>query len=244
MNIVILAAGQGTRMKSELPKVLVPINGKPMIEHLVRSIIKSGVDKNPIVVVSKDNNLLIKRALRKYDCRYTIQNKQLGTGHALASVKKLVYKQAGYLISFYGDHPFVSDKTITQLAKAHNGPITMMTLKLKDFKGWRQGFYSWGRVIRNRDGIKAIVEFKDADEETKKITEVNPGFYCFDNIWLWKNINKLKNINAQKEYYITDLVKIAFAQGLSINSVQIDPKEAIGVNTKEELERAEKLHFK
>lgn len=244
MNVVILAAGQGTRMKSELPKVLVPIKGKPMIEYLVRSIIKSGVDQKPIVVVSKDNNLLIKRALKKYNCRYAIQTKQLGTGHALSAVKKLVYKKDGFLISFYGDHPFVSDKTIRQLSEAHNGPITMMTLKLKDFKSWRLGFYNWGRVVRNKTGIKAIVEFKDADENTKKITEVNPGFYCFDNKWLWQNINKLKNINAQKEYYITDLIKIAFAQGLQINSVQIEPKEAIGVNTKEELERAEKLHFK
>jgi bifunctional UDP-N-acetylglucosamine pyrophosphorylase / glucosamine-1-phosphate N-acetyltransferase len=244
MNIVILAAGQGTRMKSELPKVLVPIKGKPMIEYLVKSIIKSGVDKNPIIVVSKDNNLLIKRALRKYNCQYAIQDKQLGTGHALSCVKKLVDKNKGNLVCFNGDNPFISTKTVKNLADSHNSVITMMTVNLENFKSWRQSFYHWGRIIRNEDKIKAITEFKDATEVEREITEVNPGLYCFENKWLWKNINKLKNNNIQKEYYITDLVKAAFDQKQTIGSYSLDPKEALAINTKEELVRAEKIYFK
>jgi bifunctional UDP-N-acetylglucosamine pyrophosphorylase / glucosamine-1-phosphate N-acetyltransferase len=243
MNIVILAAGQGSRMKAEVPKVLVPIKGKPMLEYLVKSVIKSGIDNNPIIVVSKDNNFVIKHALRKYNCQYAIQNKQLGTGHALSCVKKLVDKKKGHLISFYGDHPFVSANTIKNLAAGHEGAITIMTVKLPNFNGWYNGFYHWGRIARNNGRVKAIMEFKDATEEIRKITEVNPGFYCFENKWLWKNINKLKNENAQKEFYITDLVKMAFEQDQVINSCEIEPEEAIGINTKEELDRAEKLHF-
>lgn len=240
MRIVILAAGQGTRMKAELPKVLVPIKGKPMLEYLVKSVIASGVDKNPIIIVSPSNEDLIKKALAGYPCQYAVQDKQLGTGHALACARKLV-GDVKRLICFYGDHPFVSASTIKQLAKSSNGPITMMTVKLPDFSDWRVGFYQWGRLIRIDGQLKAVIEFKDSDEGTKMITEVNPGFYCFNCQWLWHNIDKLKNENAQGEYYLTDLVKLAFEQRLNINTIPIKAEEAIGINTKEELDRVEKI---
>jgi len=241
MRIVILAAGQGTRMRAEVPKVLVTIKGKPMLEYLVKSVINSGIDKTPIIIVSHDNESLIKKALADYPCQYAVQDKQLGTGHALSCAKELV-GNTDYLICFYGDHPFVNAATIKKLAEGNNGPISMMTVILPDFEDWRAGFYHWGRLIRIDGQVKAITEFKDADEATKKIMEVNPGFYCFDNKWLWENIDKLKNENAQREYYLTDLVKLAFEQGLNINTFPIKAEEAIGINTKEELERAEKLY--
>ena len=240
-KIVILAAGKGTRMKDELPKVLVPLKGKPMIEYLIKSIFDSGVDTSPVIVVSPDNNDLIKDALKKYNCEYAVQNKQLGTGHALACVKDLIDESVENIIVFYGDHPFIKPETIKELSKAHDGKITMMTTEIEDFNDWRKNYYSWGRIIRKGDKIQAIKEFKDTNKEEKKIKELNPAFYCFNSEWLWENIKKLENNNAQKEYYLTDLIKIASEQNIEISSIKINFNEAIGVNSKEELEIAEKL---
>ncbi len=242
-KIVVLAAGKGVRMKSDLPKVLAPLKGRPMIEYLIRSISDSEVDREPIIIVSFENKNLIKPALKRYNCQYAIQDEQLGTGHALACAKDLMSGTAENVVVFYGDHPFVKSETIKKLAEVHDGVITMMTVKLKDFNDWRKNFYSWGRVLREGDKIKEIMEFKDANDQEKEIKEVNPGFYCFDKNWLFKNIEKLKNDNNQKEYYLTDLIKIASEQNILINSMLIDSREAIGINSKEELEAAEKLKF-
>jgi bifunctional UDP-N-acetylglucosamine pyrophosphorylase / glucosamine-1-phosphate N-acetyltransferase len=240
-RVVVLAAGKGTRMKEELPKVLVPVKSKPMIEYLIKSIIDSGVDQNPILVVSPDNHEIIKNVLYDYPCEYAIQEKQLGTGHALYCAQEIIKEDKGHIISFYGDHPFVSQETIKKVAE-FDWPVNMVTTTVPDFNEWRQNFYHWGRVIRSNNNIEEIVEFKDATtDEVKNIKEVNPGFYSFDLVWLRKNIKKLRNNNAQKEYYLTDLIRIAFYQGLPINSFSIDPREAIGINTKEELMVAESL---
>ncbi|MFH1233351.1 MAG: NTP transferase domain-containing protein [Patescibacteria group bacterium] len=240
-KIVILAAGKGSRMNSNLPKALMPINGKPMIEYLIKVIKKSGIDDEPIIVVSPDNEESIKKALAKYKCKYAIQKEQLGTGNALLCAKKAIGKNVNYVLCFYGDHPFFKPATIKRIAHSHSGAITMMTTGVKDFIGWRKNFYHWGRVLRNYGNIKEIVEFKDADEKIKKIREVNPAIYCFATKWLWQNIKKLNNNNAQNEYHLTDLIKFAFKQGLNIGSFPIDAEEAIGVNSKEELKVAESL---
>jgi bifunctional UDP-N-acetylglucosamine pyrophosphorylase/glucosamine-1-phosphate N-acetyltransferase len=117
----------------------------------------------------------------------------------------------------------------------------MMTTTLSDFEDWRKNFYHWGRIVRHQDRVEAIVEFKDATVEIKEIKEVNPGFYCFEYGWLKKNVNKLENKNAQQEYYLTDLVQIACSQGIKVGTILIDPREAVGINSKEELEVAESL---
>jgi bifunctional UDP-N-acetylglucosamine pyrophosphorylase/glucosamine-1-phosphate N-acetyltransferase len=240
-KVVILAAGQGKRMGAAMPKVLVKIKGRPMIEYLVRAVIKSGIDHHPIIVVSPDNKELIKQALRKYNCRYAVQAKQLGTGHALACAKKAIGQKAEHVFCFYGDHPFIKATTIRRIGYSHNGVITMMTAAIKDFKGWRKNFYHWGRVLRNYGHIKAIVEFKDADEKIRRVREVNPAIYCFNAKWLWRHIDKLKNDNVQQEYYLTDLIKQAFKEGERVESFPIDPEEAMGINTKEELAIAKKI---
>jgi bifunctional UDP-N-acetylglucosamine pyrophosphorylase / glucosamine-1-phosphate N-acetyltransferase len=241
-KIVILAAGKGTRMKCELPKVLVKLKGKPMIEYLVKSCIESGVDSSPIIVVSPDNKEIISQALAKYNCRYAVQKEQLGTGHALLSARDQIDKSVDHIICFYGDHPFISTETIKQVALSHNGVITMMTVKVENFNGWQKSFISWGRIIRDEQGkIKENIEYRDASAEVKKITEVNPSMYCFESKWLWENLKKLNNHNSQKEYYLTDLVKQAFEQNLNINTFNLEPKEAIGINSPEELEIAEGL---
>jgi len=241
IKIVILAAGKGSRMNSGLPKVLMPIKGKPMIEYLVKAIKKSGVDDEPIIVVSPDNKELIKKALHKYKCKYAIQKEQIGTGHALLCAKQAIGKKVDYVLCFCGDHPFFRPETIKRIAYSHNGVITMMTTGVKDFKLWRKNFYHWGRVLRNYGRIKEIVEFKDATAKIKKIREVNPAIYCFATKWLWQNITKLNNNNAQKEYYLTDLINFAFKQGLKIDSFPIDAEEAIGINNQAELEIAKSL---
>lgn len=241
-KIIILAAGKGTRMDCELPKVLVPVKGEPMIKHLVKEIKESGVCDSPIIVVSPDNIDIISKALAEFDCEYAIQEKQLGTGHAFSCARSLIKPDVKNVIGFYGDHPFVKKETIKSLIDAHKNVLTMMTVKVPDFEDWRQGFYHWGRVIRDEKGkITGIVEVKDADEKTKRITEVNPSFFCFDSSWLWKNIYKLDNNNNQGEYYLTDMAKFAAEEGHLINSLDIDPRNAIGINSKEELDIAEKI---
>lgn len=241
IKVVILAAGKGTRMKHELPKLLVPVKDKPIIEHLVKAIVSSGVDDSPIVVVSPDNKDATCQALANYNCQYAIQNEQLGTGHALACALLEIKEGVDYVISFYGDHPLVRPETIKNLATRKNGVLTMVTTIVPDFNDWRENFYHWGRIVRYNGRVEAIVEFKDATEEVRAIKEVNPGFYCFEYGWLQKNIGQLKNKNVQQEYYITDLVQIAFSQGIKIDTFSINPREAIGINSKEELEAAEKL---
>src|SRR3989339_801909 len=231
-KIVILAAGKGKRMKCELPKVLVKLKGKPMIEYLIQSCIESGVDSSPIIVVSPDNKEIISQALAKYSCRYAIQDKQLGTGHALSCAKSLIDKAVDHIICLYGEHPFVGATTIKKLVENHNGVITMMTTKVNDFEDWRQCFYYWGRIIRGKNGqVKENIEFRDASDEVKLVKEVNPPMYCLATNWLWGNLAKLNNHNAQEEYYLTDLVKLAFEQKLKINTFFLNPREVMGVNS-------------
>jgi len=117
----------------------------------------------------------------------------------------------------------------------------MITTEVSDFDGWQKCFYQWGRIIRENGQVKENVEFRDASEEIKKIKEVNPSMYCLATDWLWDNLAKLDNRNAQKEYYLTDLVKLAFEQKLKVNTFHLEPKEVIGINSPEELAIAESL---
>ena len=118
----------------------------------------------------------------------------------------------------------------------------MLTTEVPDFKDWREGFYAYGRILRDSSArVSAIRELKDCAEDEKTIKEVNPGYYCFDSKWLWQNIDQLKNTNQQKEYYLTDLVELAVQQGENIPSEKLDPIECLGINTKEQLELVESL---
>ena len=240
-KIIVLAAGKGSRMDSDLPKVLSPINNRPMVEYLVDSILESKIDSEPILVVSPDNKVVIAESLKKYSLGFAIQNEQLGTGHAVSSAKDLIEENIENIIVLYGDHPFISSSSIRKLLENHKSEVSMMTVEVDDFLGWKKNFYHWGRVVRNNSRVKEIVEFKDASDEIKEIKEVNPALFCFNKNWLFENISKLKNNNSQKEYYLTDLIKMAFEQGLLINLTKIEAVEAIGVNSPEELEIARGL---
>jgi bifunctional UDP-N-acetylglucosamine pyrophosphorylase / glucosamine-1-phosphate N-acetyltransferase len=118
--------------------------------------------------------------------------------------------------------------------------VTMMTVDLPHFKNWHKVFTHWGRILRGSDKkIAGIREYKDASKEERLIKEVNPAQFCFDSQWLWENINKIKDNNSQGEYYLTDLIEMAFEQGQPIATMCVAPEEAIGINTPEELEIAE-----
>ena len=242
-KVIVLAAGLGKRMGGKIPKVLISLAGKPMIKYLVEAIKKSGVDRRPTVVVASDSKNLIKQTLN--GCDYVVQKKQLGTGHAVACTRDFLQNKTENILVLYGDHPLVSAETIKKLNQAHlreKKVLTMAVVKIPDFNGWRKSFYDFGRVIRKRNGqISQIIEKKDALPAQLKIKEVNPSYFCFKADWLWQNLNKLKNNNAQQEYYLTDFVEIACRQNQEIATVQIEPREALGVNTPKQLKLISKL---
>lgn len=238
-RIVILAAGRGTRMNSDLPKVLVPLNGRIMIKYLLDSVFEAGLDAKPLIVVSPENIDLIKKELTEYNLEYVVQDQQLGTGHAVACVQKYLDKATDKVLVLYGDHPFLQSNSMKKFLEADNESLIIMPTKLSNYDGWQQNFYHWGRIIRGvNNKVERIVEFKDATDEEKLITEVNPGFMCFNYKWLFANIENLKNNNKSAEYYLTDMVSLAFAAGHEVKTINIEAKEAMGINSLEELEIA------
>ncbi len=242
-QIVILAAGEGRRMKSALPKVLVPLKNKPVIKYLLDSVRESGISAKPCLVVGKSAHLIKTTLGPSYE--YVLQRKRLGTGHALKTCRSVLEKKFDTILTLYGDTPFVNPETLRGILDTHEksgAVITMPTFTTPDFKGWRDVFYYFGRVTRNEKGIlEAIVEYKDCTEEQKKIRELSPGYFVFEASWLWKNIGKLTNKNNQKEYYLVELVHRAVAQNKKIETVSVDSRTALGINTPEQLKVAERF---
>ena len=242
-EVVILAAGFGKRMQSELPKVLVPLHGKPLVKHVLDAVTHSGVCARPIVVVGQKRELVMETLGELY--RYAIQEEQLGTGHAVLSTAPLIEGKTENVMVMSGDTPYIMPGSIRMLAEmgeTSEAVLTMATVKVPDFEEWRAGFADFGRIIRNENGdIVQIVEKKDATPEQLLITEVNSGTYTFKADWLWKHLRELKKENAQGEYYLTDLIGMACAEKADIASISIDPREALGVNTKEHLELLHKI---
>ena len=236
-KIVILAAGKGKRMQSEDPKVLAKLAGKHLIRHLLLEVEKVSSEK-PIVIVGYKAEL-VKKELGD-SCIYVEQKEQLGTGHAVLSASAEL-RGARRVVILNGDQPFTTAATMRKLAEERS-PVTMATIKIPDFLGWREVFLKYGRTLRDPEGqIKKIVEYKDASEDERKITELNVNDFCFEVSWLLAHLKKLKNDNVQKEYYLTGVFEIARDEGITIESIQIDPREALGANTKEELEILERF---
>lgn len=239
--IVILAAGKGTRMKSDLPKVMHLLNDRPLIDYVVSSVEKNG--DRVLVVKSSDSDLVSDYLQDRVE--YVVQSEILGTGHAVMMAENLINGSVDHVIVLYGDMPFITTESVNKLKAKHlekDNTITLMTVNLPDFEDWRECFYSFGRIIRREDGhIARIVEKKDASEEELKIKEVNPSYFCFKASWLWDNLKKLKIDNAQSEYYLTDLLKMAIDSEENISSINIDPKEALGINSQNDLDKAKSL---
>ena len=242
-QIIILAGGKGKRMNQEIPKALVLFHNKPMIEYLLDAVAHSGVCEKPVLVVGYQRELVMShigdRAL------YAVQEEQLGTGHAVKMAEATIPSDAENVIVLYGDQPAVTGAMIAHLNNTHKtsgAVLTMATVTIPSYEDWYQVFYpAFSRIVRSTDGtIERSVEFKDATEQEKTITELNPCYFCFNKQWLFENLALLKNENAQGEYYLTDLVKRAVQTG-KVASIAISPEEALGVNSIEELQRLEKI---
>ncbi len=242
VRAVILAAGMGKRMNSTMLKVMHEVHGRPMIDYVVSTVEKAGLAKPVVVVCDTDpavQDFLGDRA------QYVVQKKRLGTGHAVSMAEPELRNNAENIVVLYGDMPFVTADSVKRLVTRHqerNNTLTMMTFTVPDFDEWRSPFNSFSRIIRGTDGhIARDVQFKDATPAELEIKELNPCVYCFKSEWLWENLKNLKNNNVQQEYYLTDLISEAIHQGQKISSIEIDPKEAIGINSQADLQSVQNL---
>ena len=227
ITAILLAAGQGTRMKSSLPKVLHPIAGKPMIAHALEAIQKSTTEK-PIVVVGHGADEVIKYL--GDSAQTVLQEPQLGTGHAVMQAEALLKGKTDLVVVCYADMPLLRGETLQKLVetqKNNKGPISMLTVIADDPRGF-------GRIIRNQNNtVEAIVEEYVATEEQKKIKELNVGGYCFDANWLWEALHRIPKNEKKGEYYLTDTVELASKENLPVlATVMDDVEETIGINTR------------
>ena len=241
-RIVILAAGKGKRMgPSDRPKVLHTILGKPMLAYVLDAVVESGVDAKPVIVVGHMAEHV--RAVCGTACEYATQPELRGTGDAVMRARPLLEAGAENVMVLVGDQPFVTSRTIRRVADAHassEATMTLGTVTVPDFDGWRAPFADFGRVVRDASGdVLRIVEVKDAAPEILALKEINPSYYCFKAAWLWKALEGLTTDNASGEYYLTDLLGRAIAEGETVTTVPIPPEEALGVNTPEQLAIAE-----
>lgn len=242
-RVVILAAGKGTRMKSDIPKPLISVAGEPMITRLIRSVKESGVDEKPVVVVAPWNQTMFREVLGD-SVEYAIQTEQLGTGHAVLSAQGVVGR-ADRIVTLYADQPFIRPEVIRRLVamqEENRNAVVMLTVQVPNFEGVFSGFSRWGRILRKENGeVFGSIEAKDASREQSAITEVNPCIYAFPVPWVWGKLQGLKNENAQGEYYLTDMVGAAMEEGVQIVTASADPMNVIGINSPEELAQAEAM---
>lgn len=232
LTTIILAAGKGTRMKSAKPKVLQTLADKPLLAHVLDTCQSVNVDKT--IVVYGFGGSQVKQAMQDYELTWVEQTEQLGTGHAVQVTLPELPTEGKSLI-LYGDVPLVSTKTLTRLKEANVEGMSMLTLTVDNPFGL-------GRIKRDEQGnIIAIVEQKDANEEEQGIREINSGIYCVDNTLLHKYLPNLSNHNAQQEYYLTDIVKMAVEDGIAITAIEPDYEfEIEGVNNRQQLASLER----
>ncbi|WP_258360700.1 bifunctional UDP-N-acetylglucosamine diphosphorylase/glucosamine-1-phosphate N-acetyltransferase GlmU [Moorella sulfitireducens (nom. illeg.)] len=229
---VILAAGQGKRMHSRLPKVLHRIAGRNLLQHVLAATREAGIEDNVIVIGHGAGE--VKAALGEKQ-KYAYQEKQLGTGHALARAREAA-GEAGTILVLCGDTPLIRPATLTGLLQQHRdtgAAVTVLTARVADPTGY-------GRIIRDGQGqVKGIVEERDATPLEKAINEINTGIYCFAAAFLWPALARLKPDNDQGEYYLTDVVALAVDQGLRVEAlVAGDAEEVMGVNDRVQLAAA------
>lgn len=233
LTAVILAAGKGTRMQSDLPKVMHPLLGEPMLAYPVHTAVEV-TGRRPVVIVGYRADLV--RSALGDRCRYVVQREQKGTGHALRQAEALLRDESEIVLVTFGDMPLISPGSFRDLLDAHartGGPLTMLSVIADDPRGF-------GRVVRGADGrVRAIVEEAVATPAQLAIRELNVSGYAFSNAWVWEALKKIRPA-PNGEYYLTDLVGIAAAEGHPVEAIPVrEPGEAIGINTPEHLAEAE-----
>ena len=231
-HTIILAAGKGTRMNTNLPKVMQPLGGMSLIEHVIST--AQEISKKITVVIGHQKNLL-KEHLAEIDPNIETVNQenQLGTAHAVKTASHLIQDDEKILI-LYGDVPLISNKTIQSLLDSEN-KCTLLSMILSDPTGY-------GRIVSNEENLALkIIEQKDASEDQRKIKEVFTGILLIDGSLLRPALEEINNQNAANEYYLTDLVEILSSKGVKINCIQANPTEVLGANNKHELHELESI---
>ncbi|MBU5486282.1 bifunctional UDP-N-acetylglucosamine diphosphorylase/glucosamine-1-phosphate N-acetyltransferase GlmU [Clostridium sp. MSJ-11] len=233
---VVLAAGEGKRMKSTTPKVLHKVCGKEMINHVIDTLREA--DINDVNIIIGNGSEKVKENTISKNVSYSLQEKQLGTGHAVKCAKNFLEGKKGIVAIFTGDAPLVTTETVSKLVSFH---------QVNGFKGTIltsivETPYGYGRVIREKNGeVKKIVEHKDCSEEELEVNEINAGMYCFDIDALLSSLDNLSNSNAQGEYYLTDVIEILKIKGEKLGAMPVPFEETMGVNSRVQLAEVEDI---
>ena len=233
LRVIILAAGKGTRMNSDLPKVLHKLNGKALLDF----VLDESELLNPtetILVVGFKKEQVISHTENRINLKYATQIEQLGTGHAVLQTEELLKNNKGHIIILYGDVPNIKASTLRPIIDEHiinNRDLTLITAEIDDPSGY-------GRIIRDKNGnLLKIVEEKDCDDDERKIKEWNPGIYIFKIPGVFEVLNNIRTNNASKEYYLTDAIGLAQQSNMQIKAIKIaNYNEVIGINTADQLE--------
>lgn len=237
MNIVILAAGMGKRMRSRLPKVLQPLADKPMLEHVIEKARLLGSNNRLIVVIGHGAEAVKTYFGKDEDITFALQAEQLGTGHALLQALPYCDQNEPTLV-LLGDVPLIRPETLNDLIQAAGSGVGLLTVRLDNPKGY-------GRIVRQKGTVCAIVEEKDATDEQRAINEVNTGIMVLPTRYLERWLNELGNENAQGEYYLTDVIARAVSEGVAVNSATAQTAtEVEGVNNKVQLAALERAYQK
>jgi bifunctional UDP-N-acetylglucosamine pyrophosphorylase/glucosamine-1-phosphate N-acetyltransferase len=239
LNAIILAAGEGTRMKSKTPKVLHKVVGKSMVEHVIDAADEVGCTRKIVVVGSGRENVEI--YLSKLEVTFVHQAERLGSGHAVMVCDEEIHPDEDVLI-LCGDTPLIQGKTLQKLIDAHkknNNACTVLTAELEEPFGY-------GRIVRDASGnVLKIVEEKDADTAVKQIKEINSGIYCFKGDLLKTYLKKIDNNNSQNEYYLTDMLELLNAAGFPVGTAVVDDFDDLrGVNSRLQLSESEAIFRK
>ena len=234
LNIIILAAGQGTRMKSALPKVLHPLAGQPLVQHVINTSKK--LNPEIINVVYGHGGEQVQQQINDAEINWVLQAEQLGTGHAVDQVKDQL-KDNQLVLVLYGDVPLIKEETLIELLDQAKDGFSLLTVTLDNPQGY-------GRIVRNKEGlVENITEEKDASDEVKKIAEVNTGILAVKADLLKNWLSKLDNSNAQKEYYLTDIIAMAVKDKFTVHTTQPDNEyEVMGVNNRMQLAELERYY--
>ena len=237
---IILAAGQGTRMKSDLPKVIFKLAGKPMINRVVETAQQIESDLI-VVVVGHKKEKVIEVVPKNEKIKFVEQKNQNGTGHAVMVTEEVFRDFDGDVFILCGDVPLLRYETLEKMIKQHHKQkaATVLTAIMDET-------LRYGRIVRNKNGnVQKIIEHKDASEEEKKIKEINTAIYCFDAQSMFSALNKIDNNNSQNEYYLTDTLEILNKENKVVTSVILeDMVEASGVNSKEQLANLEQEFYR